>query len=318
MLPHTSSETEAAAALRNMSANNHDQYYDEQPYHQHPAQQQHHNYAPVFSTPTTDAGPMLYGAVADFSDPWSQPLQDDDMYISPEVLAHWKEFHQPNAHHQLCVDPCVLSNLDHPLDLPMCPSTVPSHPQFPASQQPYPAGSASSSSVQSPSTCTATIHTAVELVDLANHSWHLGPSPPASSAADSAEEPKEAKVHKCGWVTGPRGETCGHVCLSCEELQDHARKEHVEKLTKTEAGFVCGWEKCPRLSNRRRRGGIGFAQRSKLERHLQSHTDCKCHPPDGPCAHPLFNHLPMDSDKPRQTNLPSVPSATCCSPANRP
>jgi hypothetical protein len=249
---------------------------------------------------------MLYG-VEDYSNVWSQPLQDvqdDDIFISPEVLAHWKEFHQPNAHHQLCVDPCVLSNLDHPLDLPMCPSTLPSHPPLPSSQQQqsYPMGTAAAAAL-SPSTCTATIHTAVELVDLANNSWNIGPSPPDSSLADSVEEPrepKEPKQHKCGWITNRHGETCGLVFLSCEELQEHARKEHVEKLQKEESGFVCAWEKCPRQSNRRRRGGIGFAQRSKLERHLQSHTDCKCRrsiilrsdlllttPPDKPAECPI-------------------------------
>ncbi|KAL5349448.1 zinc-finger protein [Pseudogymnoascus australis] len=59
-------------------------------------------------------------------------------------------------------------------------------------------------------------------------------------------------------------------------LQSHIQSVHTAPLSKS-LGFVCRWSGCSRLSLPADRAG--FAQRSKLDRHMQSHTGhkaCKC------------------------------------------
>jgi hypothetical protein len=77
-------------------------------------------------------------------------------------------------------------------------------------------------------------------------------------------------VETCRWITGKH--VCGHTFESKAELQTHVQQVHTAPLRKSD-GFICEWLGC----QRREKGGDSFAQRSKLDRHIQSHTGCKLH-----------------------------------------
>ena len=70
----------------------------------------------------------------------------------------------------------------------------------------------------------------------------------------------------CRWTLA-NGDVCGQILDSNENLQTHCKNEHLGDLAKTETGYSCGWHGCRRVTN--------FTQKSKLERHMQTHTGCK-------------------------------------------
>lgn len=72
----------------------------------------------------------------------------------------------------------------------------------------------------------------------------------------------------CRWEIG-HNMICGRTFGDSALLQSHIQQVHTASLRKAH-GFKCLWKGCPR----RERGGEGFAQRSKLDRHIQSHTGC--------------------------------------------
>lgn len=74
----------------------------------------------------------------------------------------------------------------------------------------------------------------------------------------------------CRWEIGP-DMVCGRTFEDNAHLQSHIQQIHTAPLRKAH-GFTCQWKGCPR----RERGGESFAQRSKLDRHIQSHTGCGC------------------------------------------
>ncbi|KZL69102.1 metalloregulatory protein (zinc-responsiveness transcriptional activator) [Colletotrichum tofieldiae] len=71
----------------------------------------------------------------------------------------------------------------------------------------------------------------------------------------------------CKWHKEVGGQVCGLVFQDDEGLQNHCREQHLKNLNKTENGFKCRWEGCSRDGH--------FTQKSKLERHLQTHTGYK-------------------------------------------
>jgi hypothetical protein len=74
----------------------------------------------------------------------------------------------------------------------------------------------------------------------------------------------------CRWEISP-DMVCGRTFEDNAHLQSHIQQVHTAPLRKAH-GFTCQWKGCPR----RERGGESFAQRSKLDRHIQSHTGCGC------------------------------------------
>ncbi|OHW92961.1 zinc-responsiveness transcriptional activator [Colletotrichum incanum] len=71
----------------------------------------------------------------------------------------------------------------------------------------------------------------------------------------------------CKWHKEAGGQVCGLVFQDDEGLQNHCREQHLKNLNKTDNGFKCRWEGCSRDGH--------FTQKSKLERHLQTHTGYK-------------------------------------------
>lgn len=72
----------------------------------------------------------------------------------------------------------------------------------------------------------------------------------------------------CHWASA-----CGNTICACKfndarDLHTHVRSEHLKSMGKdTAGGFHCSWNGCSRSN--------AFTQKSKLERHLQTHTGCE-------------------------------------------
>lgn len=80
----------------------------------------------------------------------------------------------------------------------------------------------------------------------------------------------------CQWQDNQNAPPCGLRCSSKAALHNHIQSTHTALLSKS-LGYICRWSGCYRLSLSPARSR--FAQRSKLVRHMQSHTGhkaCKC------------------------------------------
>ena len=70
----------------------------------------------------------------------------------------------------------------------------------------------------------------------------------------------------CFW-TDIQGHACGENFDDGEKLQVHVQDAHLTVTSKEDNKYRCKWKGCTRT--------IGFEQRSKLTRHVQTHTGCK-------------------------------------------
>jgi hypothetical protein len=77
--------------------------------------------------------------------------------------------------------------------------------------------------------------------------------------------------HRCLWREEGSSEICGHLFADAEDLFKHASETHIKNAQKGAQGFRCGWDDCPRSEV----GAAGFPQRSKIERHMQTHIGRK-------------------------------------------
>lgn len=84
--------------------------------------------------------------------------------------------------------------------------------------------------------------------------------------------PTESTENICQWLVTPH-QICGQSFATASALQNHVCSAHVAKLTKSNPGFFCKWSGCSRLCETTK--PTPFAQKSKLERHLQKHTGHK-------------------------------------------
>lgn len=80
---------------------------------------------------------------------------------------------------------------------------------------------------------------------------------------DVANEP-----FQCLWCDAPGASCCGQVFDNPKDLNLHVIGYHVKMLERSDGGYVCGWKDCKRSSE----GKKGFPQKSKIERHVQTHT----------------------------------------------
>lgn len=110
------------------------------------------------------------------------------------------------------------------------------------------------------------------------------PPPPSSDQyisdmgmPDSTPRPdqvghEEARVHICQWICTDEDEICGQQFTNPKLLWDHVVESHVETLQKTQHGYVCEWKGCDRRHRSDDSDKIGFHQKSKIKRHLETHT----------------------------------------------
>lgn len=77
--------------------------------------------------------------------------------------------------------------------------------------------------------------------------------------------------NRCLWCDDIGSEVCGKTFADAGELFAHVNAVHIKQLSKGPRGFRCGWENCRREDD----GKDGFPQRSKIERHMQTHIERK-------------------------------------------
>jgi hypothetical protein len=70
----------------------------------------------------------------------------------------------------------------------------------------------------------------------------------------------------CQWKIGD-GKVCGIQFKDANDLHTHTKNDHLKEMTRQRPGFRCQWDNCTRTTV--------FGQKSKLERHIQTHTGCK-------------------------------------------
>ncbi|KAH8885191.1 hypothetical protein GQ53DRAFT_770362 [Thozetella sp. PMI_491] len=101
---------------------------------------------------------------------------------------------------------------------------------------------------------------------------------PKTPPSDNPETPRTDVTmgpdweHKCQWRDAKTG-LCGKVFDSTTDLFDHVNAAHVKSMAKGDGGYLCQWDGCCRGSD----GKGGFPQRSKIERHMQTHVGYKPH-----------------------------------------
>jgi hypothetical protein len=87
-------------------------------------------------------------------------------------------------------------------------------------------------------------------------------SPGSATAADA----ETAVDCICQWkMTGDK--ICGMRFKDANDLHTHTKNDHLKDMTRQRPGFRCQWDNCTRTNV--------FGQKSKLERHIQTHTGCK-------------------------------------------
>lgn len=92
------------------------------------------------------------------------------------------------------------------------------------------------------------------------------PNSPAESCASGDGQMQDSGSSVCLWGQG--GSKCGMVFENAEELEMHVQTEHVENMAKADGGYVCAWADCGRRHK-------PFAQKSKVKRHMLTHTQYK-------------------------------------------
>lgn len=70
----------------------------------------------------------------------------------------------------------------------------------------------------------------------------------------------------CHWKIAD-GKICGMQFKDANDLHTHTKNDHLKVMTRQHPGFRCQWDNCTRTNV--------FGQKSKLERHIQTHTGYK-------------------------------------------
>ncbi|POS73183.1 zinc finger protein 664 [Diaporthe helianthi] len=89
---------------------------------------------------------------------------------------------------------------------------------------------------------------------------------PAESCASNDGQMQDTGSSVCLWGQG--ASKCGMVFENAEELEMHVQTQHVENMEKADDGYVCAWADCGRRHK-------PFAQKSKVKRHMLTHTQYK-------------------------------------------
>lgn len=111
----------------------------------------------------------------------------------------------------------------------------------------------------------------IEMSDSKQGSLPHARSTSIASFASTSVDLSGEEEHRCLWRDEGSPHICGHIFADAEELFRHASETHIRHAQKGEQGFRCGWDDCPRSEP----GAAGFPQRSKIERHMQTHIGRK-------------------------------------------
>ncbi|KAK3362929.1 hypothetical protein B0T25DRAFT_444505 [Lasiosphaeria hispida] len=209
--------------------------------------------------------PTSFDSQYDSVDSSMQQVNQDFVECGAEVpdsdafLAHFNSRHRPMLTANTHNSPLALAMVQGGEDA--IPSIEGMSSSSPATPLDTPDFSASSNT---PSPLTPMSHS----MDM-SETKRSATSPDRSMSVVSGEN----HVHKCLWREEGSTTICGHIYSSPEELFTHAADTHIKNAKKGDNGFRCGWDDCPRSAA----GALGFPQRSKIERHMQTHIDHKPH-----------------------------------------
>ncbi|KAL2172440.1 hypothetical protein VTG60DRAFT_5715 [Thermothelomyces hinnuleus] len=117
------------------------------------------------------------------------------------------------------------------------------------------------------------VSNSVEVTDAKPDSSLQSRSESVTSSADHSFDLQAEEEHRCLWRDQGASDVCGQLFADAEELFKHASETHIKNAQKGAQGFRCGWDDCPRSEP----GAAGFPQRSKIERHMQTHIGHKPH-----------------------------------------
>ncbi|KAL2139339.1 hypothetical protein VTI28DRAFT_5327 [Corynascus sepedonium] len=117
------------------------------------------------------------------------------------------------------------------------------------------------------------ISSSVEVTDAKLDSSLHPRSTSVTSSADQSFDLSAEEEHRCLWRDRGSSSICGQLFADAEELFKHASETHIRNAQKGAQGFRCGWDDCPRSEPE----AAGFPQRSKIERHMQTHIGHKPH-----------------------------------------
>jgi hypothetical protein len=90
----------------------------------------------------------------------------------------------------------------------------------------------------------------------------------ASSPESTTSGPEGDGI--CSWRDPDSKDRCGRHFADEKELHEHVLKSHIRNLEKGDQGYICCWQDCKRSCGEK----PGFSQRSKIERHMQTHVGC--------------------------------------------
>lgn len=190
-----------------------------------------------FCLPDNSDPSHLVACGVEFNSPtaWFEHLQEQHLYQQGEHLGFLSATHQSQTS-------VMASHERQPLTHPQSPDTILVSTDVLRGRE-----SSTASSISRPLSASSQ------------------PETPNTAATEASTIKTEQFA--CKWHKEDDGQVCGMTFLNDEELQTHCREQHLKTLCKTEKGFECRWEECARKEN--------FTQKSKLERHLQTHTGCK-------------------------------------------
>ncbi|KAL2154030.1 hypothetical protein VTH82DRAFT_2706 [Thermothelomyces myriococcoides] len=117
------------------------------------------------------------------------------------------------------------------------------------------------------------VSNSVEVTDAKPDSSLQSRSESVASSAEPSFDLQAEEEHRCLWRDHGAPNVCGQLFADAEELFKHACEAHIKNAQKGAQGFRCGWDDCPRSEPE----ATGFPQRSKIERHMQTHIGHKPH-----------------------------------------
>lgn len=153
----------------------------------------------------------------------------------------------------------ILSSISSARASPMTLDTTPlSHHGFPSPLTPIP----------------NTFEMQPKVLELHNMHTHMDLIPPSrpSTACSAKIVLSQDEQTMCFWCDSLTGTSCGRLFANSEDLHEHVKEAHIRSLKKGPDGFLCGWQTCDR---RHGNGQKAFTQKSKIERHMQTHTGGK-------------------------------------------
>ena len=121
------------------------------------------------------------------------------------------------------------------------------------------------------------LSTATMIQDVNGSAVVAEPIKTSGSTSVSEVDTQECNRKSCLWHDSNDG-LCGRIFQDEEELERHVQNDHVDKMPKTSEivqgtlreGFFCPWHGCSRKGESK-----PFEQRSKIRRHMVSHTGRK-------------------------------------------